>query len=220
MKANHPFQIKGKNNRFIQSALWQNEIASNKIAVLFGGFAYSTEAPLMYYLRGLLAYKDFDVLTIDCRYNENFEYLQMSIVDKEMYANEEAKIISEQLNAILKYEDYVFAAKSAGTSTLIEMILSGLIDNLIEKSRIIWLTPAGRNAEIIEYIKESSIRSLYIACENDSYLDEVLIESLYECSNAECMIVPEAGHSFEKSGDISGSIDNIKSVIQFIENNI
>ncbi|MBN1498939.1 MAG: hypothetical protein JW982_02180 [Spirochaetes bacterium] len=219
MKASHPFQLKGKNSRFIHSTLWMNEKNVSKTAVLLPGFEYGCEAPVFYFLRLLLAEKGYNVLTVDCRYNENFHYLQMSGTDRLLYFNEEQTLIAEQLASVLNYEEYVFAAKSEGTSALIEMIFSGIISGIIEKSRLIWMTPAQRNAEIVEYIRESFQPSLYIACENDGFFNAELIESLYDHSGTECMIVPEADVLFGKKDDTTASIDNVKSVLSFIDSN-
>jgi len=212
-------KLTGNNDRVIHNTFWTQQENSSKLAILFPGLRYPTEAPLFHFLKLHLLSNGWSVLSLEYRYNEIDSIQNFKESDCKDYILSEAKIIQKQLESQLDFDQYCFVGKSIGTSVLFTMLENNL--TFVDKvCQFVWLTPAGLNKEISEYIIANKISSIYIIGDADPFFNEDIVSNIEKNITGYCLIVPKAGHLFNEGEDLMKTMDNTKEVIKFLAKNI
>ena len=208
--------LTGVNERLIQNTYWCNVDKPAKIAVFFSGYRYPTEAPVFHFLKIYFLSKNWAVLSLDYRYNEDPIFLNLSDSEQTKYLNTEALLMKKKLEEKLNFEQYCFIAKSLGTTILCKIIEGDFIYSKNKKSQFVWLTPADANEEIADIILKGSIPSIYVIGDNDPYYNEHIVSKLKNGSSCLCKIIPGAGHIFDHKENIDLTMQSNFNVIKYL----
>ena len=65
-----------------------------------------------------------------------------------------------------------------------------------KKCQVVWLTPAGINLEICEYITRNKIQSIYVVGDKDRFYNRDAVSHIEKNITGSCLVVPKAGHLF------------------------
>jgi pimeloyl-ACP methyl ester carboxylesterase len=218
MKENY-LPLRGYQGRSVQNLFWSNTEDPEGLAVLFPGYSYPTDAPLFHYLKLHLLSRNWAVLALEYRYNENREFLDSPDEEQERFISEEALLIREQLESQISFNRCLFAGKSLGTTILYEMLKTGLPWKR-ETNRFLWFTPAESNKEICRFITQHQIPSLYIIGDKDPYFDADTVNHLKHNILGDCLVLPGAGHLLNHNMDALKTIDNMNIVMRFLLDHI
>jgi hypothetical protein len=194
-----------------------NNQLSNKTALILPGYAYPVDGPLLFYTKLLLVEYDFDVITIDYHYNERDSFLKLDDKEKEEYFKMDQLFLADQLMNIIKTESLLLCGKSIGTTAITIMYDHPLIQNRISSTSYIWYTPAQIWEKLIHILKNEISRSFLVVGDSDPYYDKKHHTGLVLLPGYREMIIKEAGHLLEEENNLSGSIENLRAVINRLE---
>lgn len=208
--------IKGIKGRPIQNTFWSNVDNPSNIALFFSGYRYPSEAPLFHFLKLHFLSKNWAVLTLDYRYNEDQAFLNLSASEQDIYIDTEALLIKKRLEDNLCFEKYCFVAKSLGTTILFRMLENDSNYTKDNKNQFVWLTPGESNRNISDFIIRTSIPSIYVVGDCDPYYNEKIVSRLKESPSCLCKVIPGAGHIFESKDSIDLTLENNFNVLRFL----
>lgn len=208
---NEDIQIIGYNGKPIKTTLIKNQMGNQMLAVIFPGYSYSVQGPILYFSRKLLENMGYDVLTVDYRYNEDREFVSAEDDIQDKWFNYDICSIIDMLKTYNQYKGYVFLGKSMGTTVLLNIAREGYF----KPAKYVWITPDCSFEEVINYINCSSSLSLILGGSKDSFFRQDLIREVK--NNVMIKVFSNAGHSLEKQNDVLASIDNVKEAIKEIQ---
>lgn len=188
---------------------------NSQLVVFYPGYGYTLDAPVFFYLQEFFAQKDFDILGIDYRYNENNDFLNSTDEEKDKWFQYDCNVIGKEVNSFSKtYNRIVYVGKSFGTA----MLMNQLKNNLIQKkAEIIYLTPVTYGHGIYLTIQETRNRTLIVYGNADKYYNKNEIALIKDRKDTFLKEIKNAGHVFEEVGSIKQSILNLIEVINSID---
>lgn len=210
MYSTESWKIFGYLNKFIPNIFYLNQTNNNRISVIFPGFGYSSEAPLLFYLKELIYQMGYDVLSVDYAYNKNNEFLQSDETTQDKWFQKDVEAVYAEVCQHKQYKSLVLIGKSLGTTALLHLVNTGL-----QHSRVcfIWITPGTSHSVIAKTVSVLKNRSLIITGSKDPYYDPKDYELIKSNLDADVKIFENAGHILEIENDIGASIDNVKRCI-------
>lgn len=188
--------------------LFQQDKASDQLAVMFPGRGYTAQGPLFHYSTGVFLNKGFDVLHV------NYDYTTEE--SNSMELDEHIKQISIDVNAVIdqalsnsKYENYTLIGKSIGTIALSSIVSR----NEFSGSRFIWLTPLLQLDLVFDQMLSSSQKGLCIIGDQDPCYLKERFDQFDTKENMTSILIPGTEHSLNYADRPIESIDVLKRVI-------
>lgn len=206
--------IQGYHGEAVPHVFYQQEAETDALAVLFPGYGYHADLPVLYYPGKIVRSRGMDLLRMDTAYSRRAAFRQLTPDKQEAWYDEDA---SAALDAALEQRPYrrlVLIGKSLGT-----LAMAGLLSrhSHLPASTWIWLTPVLRDQRLVERIERYKPRSLFAIGSADQYYDEAVLNRLVDATQGELVIIPGADHSLEVGGDALQSMQALAQVITGIE---
>lgn len=190
----------------IVSNLFFNRNSEN-LAIFFPGVGYNNDMPLLYYPTELLGQRNFDILRVDYKYNENEEFHNTSFEEMKEWIRADAIASVENILKKKEYTKIIIVCKSIGTIAGVETLSA--IDQL-QKAEMIWLTPLCHNEEIVNALQIKTNRSLIVIGTGDRCYVQENLDKLNEKDNYNVMEIQDADHSLEIKEDTIRSVQVMK----------
>lgn len=186
---------------------------STKLAFIFPGLGYTTQAPLLYYCTSLLVKNGYDVVHVNYDY-QTAPFPSFSEEEKQSCMKYNAETIMDVFHS-KKYSETLLVGKSIGTLSICLSL------EHFSPNKIIWLTPLINRDDVYEKMLNSHIPSLTIIGDQDPcYIDEKW--ELYKDAH-QVLLVRGANHSLDIGVNPFESIkilEDVMSVInEFLEEN-
>lgn len=182
-----------------------------KIAVFYPGLGYGPSAPLFFALGNALEDRGWTVLAVDYRYNENLEFLAAPDGEKEAWFREDSLVIGRWVaDRVSGTPRVVYAAKSLGTSMLLNQAKAGVIP---PEADLVWLTPGTSAAEQFTLLPTIPQRSFLSYGTSDRHFLGAASTRPAPGPRLALLEIPGAGHSFEVAGDHRRSLANVADVV-------
>lgn len=171
--------------------------------------------PLQYYSSKILSSKEYSILEVNYRYNDNEDFYKTSHEEKRNWIRADVIASIETILREREFEEIILVCKSIGTIAGIESLKT--IKEL-KNAKIIWLTPLTHIDEIVNDLNEIGNESLLIIGTNDPCYVQENVDLISVKQNYKNIIIPNADHSLEVSGDIQQSIKIIEGIVKEIQN--
>jgi len=203
----------------IKNDYYTHEKKPTSLIIVFPGYGYDSNSPLFFYLKELVYDLGYDFITIDYRYNENQEFLDLPESDKLKWLEYDSNIFYETIKQNTDYKQYFLLGKSLGTTAILNILQN---EKNREKETLILLTPAMSQAALIDIIKDFKTPVFFQIGDVDPYYSKKNIKFLKNNKNIELDILSDMGHAYETGDDIYKSILNLitalKNIEKFLEN--
>jgi len=186
-----------------------------RLAILLPGVGYNNDMPLLYYSSKVLNSKGYSILKVNYRYKDNEEFNNASFKEIRKWIRADVIASTETLFKENEFEEIVLVCKSVGTIAGIESLKT--IKEL-RTAKIIWQTPLIHMDEIVNDLNEIENESLILIGTNDQCYVKENIDLLGAKKNYKNIIIPDADHRLEVSGDIQQSIKIIETITKEISN--
>ncbi|MFP4362988.1 MAG: alpha/beta hydrolase [Spirochaetia bacterium] len=213
-------KIKGLNNRRITFTRLQPDEETGKTAIVLPGYSYSGDAPILFYTKYGLAREGYTVYTVEYRYNEREDFMELDNVEKDKFFAQEQNYFCDQLKEELSFKKLLVIGKSLGTTAMTIWHQNTFLMENTDKLSYIWMTPANALEDVSSIIKETSIPSILIAGDRDQYYNNEVYREMDSHQHCRTFIVPGAGHILEDEKSVGKSIINIKDSVEFIAQSI
>lgn len=204
----------GYRNEILPCTFFRQEQDTKHLAVLFPGFGYSGQMPLLYYPRQLLLASGADVFVVGYNYSEQPDFLAASIEERDVWLREDT--IDSYKTAVSRriYERVTLAGKAIGTRAIGHLLAT---EELVPSLRCVWLTPILRNETLCAQIRQRPHRALFVVGTADSHYDTVRLAEAQEATAGEALVIEGADHSLEVKGDVVRSVRVLESVVGEIQ---
>lgn len=179
---------------------YHDEPRTNRLLVLLPGRGYTSEHPLLYYLRKMGFERGYDVLSVEYGFQvnhtdlvpENITYLQQDVADAVTPVFERG------------YEHICITGKSLGTPLAAELARKNATDGV----SLIQLTPIGGAMHGL-----GDIRTLAVIGTADSLYSPEIVEAFRESATVRWRVFEGLNHSLEYEGNWEKSLDSLHEIM-------
>lgn len=208
------FDVIGHRNEVVPSTFFRQEHETNHIAVLFPGFGYTVQMPLMYYTGRLLSESGADVFLVGYNYSQQPGFQSASGEERDLWLRTDTTAAYEMALAQRNYKRVTSVGKSIGTRAIGHLLAT---EEPLPSLRCVWLTPILRNDLLRAQIKQRPHRALFVVGASDSHYDPDMLVEVQEATTGQAMVIEKADHSLEIRGDIVQSMHVLEGLITEIQ---
>lgn len=183
----------------VPNTFLRQNAGTDRLAIVFPGYAMSVDMPLLYYATELLLDCGCDVLLVQYGYRQEADF-QLPLGSREY-----DRIKADALAAVAastyqrNYGELTLIGQSLGTVALASVLGHGWSTANI---RCIWLAPLLDDSWVYERILQERPRSLLVIGEEDRHYDRLKVEELVEVLNAESLVIGRARHDLQIPGEL------------------
>ena len=203
--------ITGHNNQQLPNRFVRQEEETDHLTILFPGFAYGTDLPLLYYPARLLGDMGAEVLMIDRLYSDVAGFRDLSEPERARMIITDGLAASEAALQQRDYKQITLISKSIGTLTMARLLR---LEPRFANADCIWLTPLLKHPKLREMICEKKPRSLFIIGSADEHYDAGYLKEVQEATSGETLLIDGAGHSLEIPGKIIESVQQMERILE------
>ncbi len=204
----------GYRNEAVPCTFFRQEHDANHIAVLYPGFGYTAQMPLMYYPGRLLVEFGADVLLVGYNYSQRPDFLSASGEERDLWLRTDTIAVYEMALAQRNYERVTLVGKSIGTRAIGHLLAS---EERLPSLRCVWLTPILRNERLCTQIRRRPHRALFVVGTADSHYDAAKLAEVQQATGGEAMVIENADHSLDIRGNVVESIRALEGIIREIQ---
>ncbi|MHA1638528.1 MAG: hypothetical protein ACTSUO_02070 [Candidatus Thorarchaeota archaeon] len=203
--------IVGHNGRQIRNTLYRQNSGTGEIALVFPGYGYNSNMPLLYYTIEILLRKGLNVLAVELDYSNQSDFKTASQDDRNVWLHTDVEAAFNSVATCNEFEIKVLVGKSLGT-----LACGYLIDKHHELAgcKVIWLTPLLGRHELVDQITKYRPQSLFVIGTADPHYDMELLSRVQEASNGEVLVLSGANHSLEVPGPLSASLEILYEIME------
>ncbi len=208
------FDIIGYRNEVFSCTFFRQEHETNHIAVLFPGFGYTVQMPLMYYTGRLLSESGADIFLVGYNYSQQPDFQAASGEEREIWLRTDTIAAYEMALAQRNYERVTLVGKSIGTRAIGHLLAT---EAPLPSLRCVWLTPILRSGMLRAQIKQRPHRALFVVGTADSHYDPAGLVEIQQATAGQAIVIDKADHSLEITGDVVQSIHILEGLITEIQ---
>jgi hypothetical protein len=205
--------IKGHQGKLVPNTFFRHKGETLSLAVVYPGYTYRCEMPIIYYLTGVLVAHGFDVLWVQYAYDKEPDFDIDTSEGRRRFAGD-AFSSYQAANKTRSYRRVMLMGKSIGTLAIADVLRLGASTNSTET---VWLTPLLSNIEVRRSLETLSTHSIVIVGTSDSLFDESFIAEIGAKPNLEMVIVAEADHGLELMNNPLESVEILKGLVKVFD---
>ncbi|MHA1955414.1 MAG: alpha/beta family hydrolase [Candidatus Thorarchaeota archaeon] len=214
MFSSQSLKIIGYGNALVPNLLFTQDKDSRELAIVFPGYGYNSNMPLLYYSILTLLDKGVNVLSVDYNYSKNEKYKTLPREERENWLYSD---VDAALNAVKIEKDFDIVAlvgKSLGT-----LAIGHLLDRnpALRNCKVVWLTPLLKHSKLPDQIVTNSPPSLVVIGTADQHYDAEVLSSIQSSIQCDVVVIKDANHSMEISGNTWDSIKALNKIVAGFE---
>lgn len=192
----------------------RSEEANKSICIMLPGLGYTTQRPLFHYGTSICLKNHVDVLHINYNFMKNGPFATLGKEEQSHWMYEDVKDVVEEVLKDTNYVQCFLLSKSIGS---IPMAIEWSQKNFIRNTFGIWLTPLFQEDQVYHALLNTEHPSLCVIGDHDHHFIKERISSLKNNKLISTVIIPDADHSLEIHGDMSATLDAMKSLLERIQ---
>ncbi len=196
-------RVRGKMGT-VDCIMHRQKNGTGKLALVFPGFAYTCQMPLLYYSAVALRDNGYDVVMAETDYAGREDFQGLSARERLELIRDDARAVYSDAFSLMNYDRLILIGKSIGT-----IAIASLLQDALEGRRLatVWLTPLLHNAEVIKAIRNSAVRGMLLAIgTKDSEYVKQTLDSIVVGPGSTVLEIENADHSLEIRGDMKASL--------------
>lgn len=205
-------EIPGYGSRAVPNTFFEQETEAKQLAVVYPGYAYSCDGPLLWYPTRILLSLGADVLWVEYPYDTLPEWESSENRMEWLFQDSAAAFASAVKRR--SYGRITLIGKSLGTIAMGKILASG---SAATDVRGVWMTPVLTNQDLRQVMEEARSPSLVIIGSADHYYDASFLERLRKKASTEVLVLQGADHILESKDGTIRSIDILKSVMESVQ---
>ncbi len=206
--------VVGHNSEVVPCTFFRQEQHTEHLAVLFPGFGYTGDMPLLYYPRQVLLASGADVFVVGYNYSQRPDFLSASGEERASWLRADTIAAYETARAQRSYEKLTLVGKSIGTRAIGHLLST---EERLPSLTCVWLTPILRSERLCAQIKQRPHRALFVVGDADSHYVPGKLAEVQEATAGQTMVIENADHSLEVKGDVVESIHILERIIKAME---
>ncbi|MHA1934757.1 MAG: alpha/beta family hydrolase [Candidatus Thorarchaeota archaeon] len=210
MFSSQSLNIIGYGNALVPNSLYTHEKDSHELAIIFPGYGYSSDMPLLYYSILSLLDKGVNVLSVDYNYSKNERYKTLSREEREKWLYSDVDAVLNTVKIEKNHDIIALIGKSLGT-----MAIGHLLDRdpTLSSCKVVWLTPLLKHPKLPNQIVTNGPASLIVIGTADQHYDAEVLSSIQASIQCDIIVIKDANHSMEISGNTWDSIKALNKIV-------
>jgi pimeloyl-ACP methyl ester carboxylesterase len=192
----------------------RSEKRNQAICIMLPGLGYTTQRPLFHYATGMCLEQNVDVLHINYNFAKNEKFKKTSEAEQNQWMYEDVKAVVEDVLKGTDYNQCFLLSKSIGT---IPMAVQWTQKNYLHNMIGIWLTPLLKDENVYQALLNTDQPSLCVIGDQDHHFIEKRVHSLKNNQLVSTVVIPNANHSLEIDGNLAGTLDAVKVVMESVQ---
>lgn len=207
-------EIIGQNGEPLANRYFHHSIPASSLAVVYPGWQYNCDKPLLYYTSQALVTRKMDLLQMLVDYSRP-ELATLSQTDLTLRMVSEAQIILQAGILARSYQSLILVGKSIGTLVM-AFILSQ--EHPVKIAATIWLTPLLQIPFVAAAIQNTKAPAIVAGGTADTTFDPAGLALVKGLPNISLLCVEGANHSLEITDDPRLSLIALSSLVDRILN--
>lgn len=207
-------EVSGYGSKPLPNTFYKQEADTERLALVFPGYRYRCDGPLLYYPTTMLLSSGADVLLVEYTYDllDGWRKSNSETQKKWLFADSAAAFQTACKQR--SYKQITLVGKSLGTQAMGHIIAS---EPAARRASAVWLTPILTDPELGRQLGEFANRSLLVIGSADDYYDGDQLEKLRGRTGMEILVVPEANHMLEAGAGALHHIEILRSVMESVQ---
>jgi len=203
-------KIDGHADGSVPNTLYRQRIETKQTALVFPGFGYTCQMPLLFYSLKALLQKGLNVLTVEYNYSRDAQFRALSKEEQigRLHADVEASYRAAQNQGYT--EIVTLIGKSLGTRAIAHLLKQ---HSELKNAKIVWLTPLIKDQNLREQITDHEAGSLIAIGTADPYYDEDILASLQSNPKVSVVLIDDGDHGLQVQGDLNQSLKALSRVM-------
>jgi pimeloyl-ACP methyl ester carboxylesterase len=197
----------------VPNTFLRQEAETERLAIVFPGYASTVDTPLLYYTTELLLACGFDVLLVQYAYRAEAAF-RVPLGDEERdWLKADALAASRTALARRSYRRLAFVGQSLGT-----LAIASVLDSMPRPDEIacVWLAPLIGDAWLYQQLLRQQPRSLFVIGDADRRYDAERLGRLAAACQSDPLVIQGAGHDLHIWGDLRTTIRSAGTIITTI----
>lgn len=203
--------IRGAQGRSVPNVFWRQAAESNRLALIWPGYGYGVDMPVLYYATRVAWLYGYDTLCVDVNYSEDPLYSAMTDQERNDLVNAEGDAVFTAAVSRNSYSHLLLVGKSLGTFTMLHVLES---QARARSAKCVWLTPVLTSDYFLDHVTGLSPSSLFVIGDKDPYFSRDRLDRLVRFTGGQALVVPGATHDLDVEGDVFASIEALSRVMQ------
>ncbi len=206
--------IRGYRGEPVPHTFLRQEDEARHLGIIFPGWGYTADRPVLYYPGLLLLQQGADLLRVEYNYARRPEYLALPAEERERWLIADVTAALDAGLAQRPYEEITLVGKSIGTAAMGQLLAA---DPRLQEARAIWLTPLLREERLLEQIQHWGGRSIFVAGTADPHYSAPHLEEAVAATRGRQLRIEGADHSLEIAGSVAQTVEAMQKVVQALE---
>lgn len=203
-------EIAGYCQGLVPNVFLRQDGGSQQLSVIFPGWGYTVEMPVLYYLMRIMLERGADVLLVKYAYNQNARFSTLTEEERERWLHDDVTAAVAVGIGQRVYSRVTLIGKSLGTLAMGHLVSS--YPNL-PNPECLWLTPLLTNDRLYDQILHCHCKSLFVIGTADPFYRQERLEAVVRATDGQAVVIPQANHGLELAESISGSVEILKTII-------
>jgi hypothetical protein len=206
-------ETRGYQGETLPLSLWEQPAQTEHLALVFPGFGYHADLPVLYYPALQLYASGADVLRLEYRYFERPGFLRLPEAELDRALGADASAVLETGLKNHAYTHITLVGKSLGT-----LAMAALLDRQpdLSSAACVWLTPVLDNHNLLRQLRQGHNPGLLAIGTADHYYNPTILDPLKSRANLRCLAFLRADHSLEVDGDAQAAVNIIAEILPTI----
>jgi predicted alpha/beta-hydrolase family hydrolase len=205
-------EIRGYRAKAVPNTFFEQETGANQLAIVYPGYAYRCDGPLLWYPTRILLSLGADVLWVEYPYDNQPEWEGSE--HRMEWLSEDSTAAFALATKRRAYGRVTLIGKSLGTIAMGKILASG---SAARDVRGVWMTPVLTDPDLRQVMEEARNPSLIIIGSADHYYDASFLERLCKKTSTKVLILEGADHILESKDGTIHSIDTLKKVMESVQ---
>lgn len=206
--------IEGYNSEIVPNTFFKQHEKSEFGVIIYPGWGYTAQMPLLYYCINLMLSQKADVFTVDYEYNKRADFQSLNDKDKSHWFFTDVQAAYRSFVRQHTYKQILFIGKSIGTRAVGYLMTKEMIH---ASTKAVWLTPLLKDEKLRGEMKQYGGKSLFICGTADPHYDAKYMTEIQETTKGQVLLVNNADHLLNFKGDVNRSIYELGNVIDNIK---
>lgn len=206
--------IKGYRGEMVPNRFFLQDGAVSHLAIVLPGYGYNCDMPLLYFTVSHLLDQGAEVLQVDYDYSRLPAYRALDAEERQRWLVADVTAACQAALAQREYQRITLIGKSLGTRAMAHLLTT---EEALQSAATVWFTPPWHEEPVHACLLAARQPALVVIGTADLYYDPELIAEIGRAINGELVVVADAEHGLEITGDVVRSVQAVEQAIRAVQ---
>ena len=206
--------ITGYHDAAVPNRFFRHDGAVSHLAIVLPGYGYNCDMPLLYFTVSHLLDQSVEVLQVDYTYSRLPEYRALDAEERQRWLVADVTAACQMALAQREYQRITLIGKSLGTRAMAHLLAT---NEALQNAATVWFTPPWQEEPIRACLLAARQPALVVIGTADPYYNPDLAAEIRQAINGELVVVTDAEHGLEVTGDVVRSVQAIEQAMHAVQ---